>query len=320
MSAFAEGTVHTADGLRLYFRDYDARDYDARNQAAGDPDGRDRAPPARLPVICLPGLTRNHRDFAALAERLAVRRRVICPDMRGRGNSDRDADPANYNVLIETQDVLRLMDLLQVPRAAFIGSSRGGLSTMILPALRPGVVAAAVLNDVGPRIEKAGLSRIVATLSLSPASFADWDAAAASVRDANRAQFPRFGPADWQAFARCLMAEVDGRPVPDYDWKLIRTTQTAVSEEPPELWDQFALLADVPVLAIRGALSDILSSETLTEMQRRMPTLRTLSLPDCGHCPFLSEPAALAAIEALLDEADARCTPISIPSAPPPNG
>lgn len=291
MTSFAEGTVHTEDGLRLYFRDYDT------------------APPGLLPVVCLPGLTRNHRDFEMLADRLAPVRRVICPDMRGRGNSDRDPVPENYNVLTETQDVIRLLDVLGVQRAAFVGSSRGGLSAMVLAVLRPDLLAAAVLVDVGPKLEKAGLLRIVANLSLTRDSYPDWAAATRSVRLSNEAQMPGLTEAEWRAFARRLMAEVDGRLVPDYDWHIAQGTQTAVEQEPPELWPQFDALAGVPVLAIRGGLSDILSAATLEEMHRRMPALRSVTLPDRGHVPFLDEPEAVAAIEALLEEADQPCTP-----------
>lgn len=296
---FSEGTVHTEDGLRLYVRDYDT------------------APPGKLPVVCLPGLTRNHRDFAALAERLAVTRRVICPDMRGRGNSDRDPEPGNYNVLRETQDIAHVLDTLRVPRAAFIGSSRGGLQIMVLAVLRPALIGAAVLNDVGPRLEKRGLVRIVATLSLAKDSYPDWEAATDAVRQSNAPQFPGLGEADWRAMARCLMAEVDGQPRPDYDWHIAQAARMATDEGPPELWPQFLALEGRPVLAIRGALSDILSADTLAEMHRLMPGLRSVTLPDRGHVPFLDEPPAVAAIEALLEEADQPCSPTSPPSVTP---
>lgn len=297
---FSEATVHTEDGLRLYVRDYDT------------------APPGRLPVVCLPGLTRNHRDFAALAERLAGTRRVICPDMRGRGNSDRDPDPVNYNVLRETQDIAHILDTLRVARAAFVGSSRGGLQIMVLAVLRPEMIAAAVLNDVGPRLEKRGLVRIVATLGLTKDSYPDWEAATAAVRQSNLTQFPGLGEAEWRAMARCLMAEVDGTPRPDYDWHIAHAARMATDEGPPELWPQFLALEGRPVLAIRGALSDILSADTLAEMHRLMPGLRSVTLPDRGHVPFLDEPLAVAAIEALLEEADQPCSPTSSPSEPPP--
>jgi pimeloyl-ACP methyl ester carboxylesterase len=284
---FDEGVVHTVDGLRLFFRDYDT----AHGPAA--------------PVICLPGLTRCHRDFEPIAEILSERRRVICPDMRGRGGSDHDPEPANYNPVTETGDVLRLIDLLGLPPAVVIGTSRGGIQAMLMAALRPEALAGCVLNDIGPKIERRGLLRIVATLSMSPDSFADWAEAAAATKRANAGQFPGLSDTEWRAFAHRLYAEIDGRPARGFDWKLVRATETAVSDEPPTLWAQFEELAKLPLLAIRGALSDILSAETLEEMRRRAPAMRSVTVPGRGHTPFLNEPEAVAEIEALLAEIDA---------------
>jgi len=303
---FDEGVVHTIDGLRLYFRDYDA------------------AHGARTPVICLPGLTRCHRDFTAIAEILAPDRRVICPDMRGRGGSDHDPEPANYNPVTETGDVLHLIDLLDLPPAVVIGTSRGGIQAMLMAQMRPDALAGAVLNDIGPKIEKRGLLRIVATLSMAPDSFASWDEAALAVKRGNEGQFPALTDREWRAFAHRLFTEVDGRPARGFDWKLARATETAVADEPPTLWPQFEALAEKPLLAIRGANSDILSAETLAEMRARAPAMRSLTLPDRGHTPFLDEPEAVAAVQALLEETDAACArtapPTSTPSAPPPSG
>jgi pimeloyl-ACP methyl ester carboxylesterase len=285
-AAFDDGYVHTIDGLKLFYRDYNA------------------APPGRTPVICLPGLTRNHRDFGPIADILASHRRVLCPDMRGRGRSDHDPHPENYNPVTETGDVLHMIDLLGLPPAVVIGASRGGIAAMLMAAMKPQVLAGAVLNDVGPKLERAGLLRIVATLALAPDSFASWDAAAASLKNANARFFPTFSDDDWRACARRLHAEIDGRPARDYDWKLARATETAVNDEPPTLWSQFDALAQKPLLVIRGGLSDILSAETLAEMARRAPTMRRLTLPDRGHTPVLDEPECVAAIEALLEEVD----------------
>jgi pimeloyl-ACP methyl ester carboxylesterase len=285
-AAFDEGHVTTIDGLRLFFRDYNA------------------APPGPTPVLCLPGLTRNHRDFGPLAEILSERRRVICPDMRGRGNSDRDPLPENYNPVTETGDVLRLIERLALPPCVVIGTSRGGICAMLIAAMKPEFLAGAVLNDIGPKIEKRGLLRIVATLSMAPDSFPSWDAAAASLKRANAAFFPTLSDNEWRAFAHRLHAEIDGKPARDYDWKLARATETAVSDEPPQLWSQFEALAKKPLLTIRGGLSDILSAETLAEMARRAPAMRAVTLPDRGHTPILDEPECVAAIEALLQEVD----------------
>jgi pimeloyl-ACP methyl ester carboxylesterase len=285
---FDEGHVRTIDGLRLFYRDYDS------------------APPGRTPVLCLPGLTRNHRDFAPIAEILSERRRVICPDMRGRGNSDYDPEPANYNPVMETGDALHMIDVMGLPPVCVIGTSRGGISAMLMAAMKPAVLAGAVLNDVGPKLEKSGLLRIVATLSLAPDSYPSWDAAAASLKNANARQFPTLSDDEWRRFAHRLYGEVDGQPARDYDWKLARATSTAVDAEPPTLWPQFDALAQTPLLTIRGGLSDILSAETLKEMARRAPAMRHITLPDRGHTPFLDEPEAVEAIEALLTEIDRR--------------
>lgn len=297
MHAPKPGEIRTLDGLRLFYLDYDS------------------APPGAAPVICLPGLTRCHRDFRALAERLAPRRRVICPDMRGRGQSDHDPNWENYNIVTETGDVLRLLDSLGIGRAAFVGTSRGGIQTILIGTLRPGTVLAAALNDVGPRIEKGGLLRLVATLSMTPDRFEDWAACIRSVRNSYERQFTGLDDAEWEAFARRLFADDDGMPRRDYDWKLVRATETAVEGEVPELWPQFDALRDVPMLAIRGALSDVLSPETVARMEARHPDLAALTLPDRGHAPFLDEPEAVAAIERLLAKADRRL--LEPPPAPP---
>jgi pimeloyl-ACP methyl ester carboxylesterase len=303
------GEIASIDGLRLFYEDHD------------------HAPPGRAPVICLPGLTRCHRDFRPLTAWLARTRRVICPDMRGRGRSGHDADWRNYNVVTETGDVLHLMDALGLARAVFVGTSRGGVSTMLVAALRPGAVLGAVLNDVGPRIEKAGLLRIVAMMSHAPEGYDGWAEAVAATRAANARQFPALTDAAWEAFARRLFADEDGAPRRDYDHRLTMATETALEGEVPELWAQFEALYGTPTLAIRGALSDILSPETLARMADAHPDFAAVTVPDRGHCPFLDEPEAVAAIGALLEKADARWLeteqdgpPTTPPSAPPPTG
>ncbi len=302
-----ERWVETIDGLTLFVADHDA------------------APPGKAPVVCLPGLSRCERDFAPLAEILAPERRVICPVMRGRGRSDHDPNPQNYNVVTETGDVLRALDALGVARAAFVGTSRGGIQIMLIAQLRRAMILGAVFNDIGPRIERRGLLRIVATLGLGPRRYHSWEEAAALLEKNNRAQFPTLEAADWLAFARRIYRDDDGAPAPDFDWRLVNTVSAAVDQDPPELWPQFERLKGSPLLAIRGAHSDIVSAETLQEMQARAPGLRALTLADRGHAPFLNEPQAVAAIRALLEEVD-RCatqtqpSPTSEPSATPPSG
>jgi pimeloyl-ACP methyl ester carboxylesterase len=310
-TAFRDHRIETPDGVTLFVRDYDGAGAD------------------RTPVVCLAGLSRCHRDFGPLADILAPERRVICPDMRGRGRSDRDPDPKNYNVITETDDALLALDRLGVGRAAFIGSSRGGILSMIIAMRRPEMVAGVVLNDIGPVIEKRGLVRIVATLGLTPDRMNDWSDAVRLVRQGNIGQFPRLGETEWAAFAHRLFADEEGRPRFDFDWRLTSATAAALEDAPPVLWAQFEALAGRPVLAVRGENSDILSAETLAEMRRRMPGIETITLTDRGHCPFLDEPEAVAAIRRLLEKADAWTppptpeppAPISstpAPSAPPP--
>lgn len=300
MSAPTERWLATLDGLKLFVSDHDA------------------APPDRLPVVCLPGLTRCERDFAALADALAPERRVLRLAMRGRGRSGYDPNPLNYNVLTETADVLCALDALGIGRAAFVGTSRGGIQTMLIAQLRPGLIAGAVLNDIGPRIEAPGLARIVEGLTRSPQRFASWDEATTLLEAAQKDQFPALTRAEWSAYARRLYVERDGAPAPDYDAGLIEAVRVAAEQPPPELWAQFDLLAGAPLLAIRGDRSDVLSARTLDEMRARLPGMAALTLADRGHAPFLDEPEAVAAIRALLQECD-RCatTPLSEPPAPP---
>ena len=298
---WAERWVETIDGLKLFVADCD------------------RAPPGRLPVLCLPGLTRGERDFSALAEILAPERRVLTIVMRGRGKSDHDPNPQNYNVITETGDILHALDGLGVARAVIVGTSRGGIQAMLIAQMRRSLIAGTVLNDIGPRIEKRGLLRIVAGLALSPKRFHSWDEAAEMLKRAQIAQFPRLTQTEWLAYAHRLYVDAEGAPAPDYDWRLTNTVSAAADQDPPELWTQFAQLAGSPLLAIRGACSDLLSAETLLEMQARLPEMRALTLADRGHAPFLDEPDAVAAIRALLEECDRCETTRPTPAPPPPS-
>jgi pimeloyl-ACP methyl ester carboxylesterase len=287
MIGWREAHSRTADGLRLFHRDYDV------------------APPGQAPLLCLPGLTRTARDFGALAARHAPRRRVIAPDMRGRGRSDRAPDPAAYAVAVEAADVLALLDHLGVERVVAVGTSRGGLIAMALAAMRPGLLAGVVMNDVGPVIEAEGLAGLMRGLEATPAAFADWPEAEAALRSRLAPTFPGLTPADWAAFARRSFAERDGRPVADWDPALVAVSAAALAQPLPDLWPLFGALSGVPVLALRGALSDILSHATLQAMTQAHPDLTAVTVPDRGHAPFLDEPAATAAIDAFLERIDA---------------
>lgn len=271
--AFSDLWVTAADGLRLYARDY--------GPAAGH----------ALPVVCLPGLTRNSVDFHPLALALSadpVRpRRVLALDYRGRGRSDRDADPARYDPRVELDDVLQVLTVAGVPEAVLVGTSRGGLLSMGLSAARPALIRGVVLNDIGPVLESAGLAHIKSYVGRLPAP-GDHAEGAEVLRLTFGPAFPRLDAAAWRAWAGRTWREEAGRLVPDYDPALARTLDAFDPDLPvPPLWGLFAGLGSVPVLALRGANSDLLSAETLAAMAAAHPGLEAVTVPDQGHAPLI---------------------------------
>ncbi len=286
--SFADRFWTAPDGLSLHARDYAA--------AAG---------PARAPVICIHGLTRNARDFEALAPRLAAKgRRVLAVDVRGRGQSSWDPDPSRYVPPVYAGDILALMDALAIARAVFIGTSMGGLITLVVAAMRPTAIAAAVLNDVGPELAPEGLARIGGYVG-GGAPIADWEGAAAYAKRLNEVAFPAYGSADWMAFARRLFSDREGVPVLDYDPGIsaaFKKTELKPGEEPPppDLWPLFDTLSKRPLLTIRGETSDILSPAIAEHMRLAAPDMAYAEVSAIGHAPMLDEPQALAAIDALL--------------------
>ncbi len=268
--------VTAQDGLKLHARHYGAR------TAPG------------LPVVCLPGLSRTEADFEELAETLAADsarpRRVVALDYRGRGLSEFDRDPANYNFAVELADVVSVLTALAIGPAVFIGSSRGGILTMLLGAARPTAIAGVVLNDIGPVIEPKGLMRLktyVGKLPL-PRSFEE---GAEILRRLFDAQFPRFAAEQWLAAAHRTWKVQDGRLALTYDVKLSRTLSGIDLERPlPPLWNEFDTLARVPMLVIRGANSDILSAATVAAMAARRGKVECIEVADQGHVPILAGP------------------------------
>jgi pimeloyl-ACP methyl ester carboxylesterase len=282
--------VTAQDGLRLHVQEYGAR----------------TAP--RLPVVCLPGLARTGADFEALATALASNppapRRVLALDLRGRGRSDYDRNPKNYNVHVELADVLAVLTARAVHQAVFVGTSRGGIITMLLAAARPTALAGCVLNDIGPVIESKGLMRIKSYVGRLP-QVASLHEAADVLRRLFRPQFPNLSDDDWVALARRTFKDVEGRIVPDYDVRLGQTLADPDRPLPP-LWKEFGALARVPLLVIRGGHSDILSPATLAAMQARHPAIEAVEVPDQGHAPLLSDPALVARIAAFAESCDGR--------------
>lgn len=265
-----------ADGLRLHAADYGRH----------DPATRDR-----LPVVCLPGLTRNTRDFHDLALLLShdpkTPRRVVSFDYRGRGLSGWDKDPSRYNIIVETEDVLSGMAALGLKHAIFVGTSRGGLIMHALAAMRPAAMAAGVLNDIGPVIEGAGLAQIKAYLSRMPDP-KSWADAAQILAQAHSRSFPVLSQDDWADFARAIYVEKAGRLVADYDPALLHGLKGVDLNTPlPTLWPQFEGLGGMPLMALRGEHSTLLSSDTLIEMKNRVPSLQTMTILGHGHAPIL---------------------------------
>jgi pimeloyl-ACP methyl ester carboxylesterase len=283
MTSYRDFWLTTEDGLRLYVRDY--------CNGAG-----------RFPVLCLHGLTRNSADFAELAELLAVNYRVLVMEQRGRGRSDYDPDPANYQLGTYVRDAFALLDRLELDRLALIGTSMGGLMSMTMAAMQPTRFRGLVLNDVGPVVEPAGLARIRGYVGRGGA-VVDWDEAVRVTRANNEVAFPDLSDAEWLAFARQLFREnAHGRLEPAYDPAIAEPmTADATTAVPADLWPLFETLTTLPVLVVRGALSDILSADTSAEMARRHPGLELVEVPGRGHAPWLTEPAAVTALRGFLE-------------------
>jgi len=273
----------SSDGLNLHYRDYPG------------PEGGQATP-----VLCLHGLTRNGRDFADLAEHLAETRRVIVPDMRGRGMSDYSPDSDTYNPLTYVADVELLLDEAGIERFISIGTSMGGLMTMLLGQADADRIAAAVLNDIGPQIEPVGLERISGYVGQGR-SYPTWIHAARSLGEVHGEAFPDYSLEDWLEMAkRIMVVSQNGRISYDYDMAIAEPFAKPGNAAPANLWDAFEAMADTPMLLVRGELSDLISPDTVERMKQRNPALATVTVPRAGHAPTLDEPEAREAIDTLL--------------------
>jgi len=290
MTSFTDLYWNSADGLRLHARDY----------APATDTGR-------LPVVCLHGLTRNARDFADIAPRIAAAgRRVLVAEFRGRGLSSYAPDPMTYWPPHYAQDVLALLDAAGIEKALFIGTSLGGLVTLVLASLAPDRVAGAVLNDVGPVLSPVGLGRIASYAGVKP-QVTDWAGAAAYAKALNGIAFPDYTDADWDAFAqRIFVADEAGFRL-DYDPEIAAPFRVAnvPKDEPakpaPDLTPLFGNLAkDRPLLLVRGALSDLLDASLAQGMRDAAPAMAYAEVAGVGHAPTLSEPSAWGAVETWL--------------------
>ncbi len=277
MSGYADYWYTSDNGLRLYARDY-------------------AHPAPRATVLCMHGLSRNSADFAELSAALQQDFRVLAVDQRGRGRSAYDSDPANYSPLVYVRDMFTLLDSLAIPRVIVIGTSMGGIMSLLMGALQPARLAAVVLNDIGPVIDPVGLDRIRRYVGKVP-PVTSWAEAVAQVRNMNAPVFPDWQSNDWERFTHKLYRE-DAQGVPQlaYDPAIASSIQASADTPPIDLWPAFAALATIPTLVIRGATSDILAAECVAEMTRRKPDLVAVEVPDRGHAPMLDEPVARAAV------------------------
>jgi pimeloyl-ACP methyl ester carboxylesterase len=281
MVEWSDGYWASNDGLKLHYRDY-----------AGDT--------SRPPILCIPGLTRNARDFEGVAERLAGRWRLICVDLRGRGESGHSKDPMTYVPLTYLLDLEALIAELKLDRFVLFGTSLGGLMTMLLAASGSKRIAGALLNDVGPELETRGLDTIRSYVGRSQ-NWPTWLHAARAIAEVQAERYPDWGLDEWLAYAKrlCKLTSA-GRVVFDYDMRIAEPFKQPGGEAGVDLWPLFRALVDVPTLLLRGELSDLLSAETVAKMQAAHPKLEVVTVPRVGHAPTLDEPEAIAAIEALL--------------------
>jgi pimeloyl-ACP methyl ester carboxylesterase len=274
-------TYQSHDGLELFYRDF-------HEDAPG------------TPVICLPGLTRNSRDFIHVAEHIGARRRVLAPDFRGRGYSARDADWKNYHPGTYVTDTWTLLDTLQVDNVIVIGTSLGGLCAMAMAAMNADRLAAVIMNDVGPEINPAGLERIQSNVGKQvPAK--SWAEAADQAFEAYGYAMPGLPRAYWERMAwRAYRDGPDGVPVLDYDQNIGRAVRE-VGAQVTDPWVFFDALRTVPTTLLWGENSDILTRDIVDKMQSRFAELRVVPVANRGHAPQLDEPECLAAIDAVLE-------------------
>jgi len=284
---FTEHEVMASDGLRLYYRKF-------------------RGDPQRTAVLCLPGLTRNSRDFEELAPHISssARRIVVTPDLRGRGRSASDPEWRNYRPQVYARDVLSVLDAAGLSRVIVIGTSLGGIVGMLLASLYRTRTAGLVLNDIGPVLDVAGMVRIASSAGTARA-VSSWAEAAADARAANVQVYSDFSDADWMTFAhRVYRQEAPDRIIRDVDpnvGRAVREPGDVPTDAVPDFWTAFDSLSGLPILCLRGELSDLLSAATVARMAERHPGMHSIEIPRRGHAPTLDEPDSRAAIDAFIE-------------------
>jgi pimeloyl-ACP methyl ester carboxylesterase len=281
MAEWIHGYWLSDDGLRLHYRDY---------PGPGD----------RPPIVCIPGLTRNARDFEAVAERLAGQWRLICVELRGRGESGYSRNAMSYVPHVYLADLETLFAELGLKSFVLFGTSLGGILAMLLALRDRTRIAAALINDIGPVLDPRGIERIRTMVGRSQ-SWPTWLHAARHYARTQQFVYPKWKTEQWLAHAKRLCRlNANGRIILDYDMRIAEPFKVEAGDTNLDLWNAFAALEGVPTLVLRGALSDILAAETVEEMKRRSASLAAITIPQVGHTPTLEEPQSVAAIEALL--------------------
>ncbi|HVF83968.1 MAG TPA: alpha/beta hydrolase [Sphingomicrobium sp.] len=288
MAEFEDRFYNSADGLRLHYRDYEGG-------AADQP-----------PIICLPGLTRNARDFEPVAEHVAGEWRVLALDFRGRGLSDSDTDPMRYGPKTYVADVLKLLDQLGIADAVFVGTSLGGLTTMLLAASDDERVAGALINDIGPEVDQRGIERIRTYVGKS-AEWSSFDHAGRDFETRMADVYPKWQASDWERFARRTCREENDGVTLDYDMAIAKPFADANDSTQPNLWPLLHGLKNKPVTVLRGANSDLFAVDVADQMIGELGReAELITVPDVGHAPSFDEPESIAALDRLLERVRAR--------------
>jgi len=286
MTSWTDGYWWSNDGLRLHYREY-----------AGPAD--------KPPILCIPGLTRNARDFEGVAERLAGDWRLICVELRGRGDSAYAKDPMSYVPLSYLQDIEALIRELALERFILFGTSLGGLITMLLAMADNKRLAGALLNDIGPVLETGGIEHIRSYVGRSQ-SWPTWLHAARAIGEAQRDRYPHWDLDQWLGYAKRLCKlNASGRIVLDYDMRIAEPFKMPGGDTGFDLWQAFDGLDGVPSLVVHGELSDLLTADTVAKMKAANPALESVTVPGVGHAPTLDEPEAVEAIDRLLERIEA---------------
>ena len=271
---------NSEDGLRLHYRDY-----------AGPHD--------RPPLLCIPGLTRNAADFEPFADHVAGEWRVIAVDLRGRGLSENDPKPERYSPGVYAKDIAKLLDQLGIADAVFVGTSLGGLVTMLMAATDGERMAGALINDIGPDVDREGLEWI-STYVGKDVRYPGWGEAAAALKARSGDKFPGWDDAAWHRFTHRVCRDEKGSIRFAYDMAIAKGFDETLKEEPADLWPLYKALDGRPVTILHGELSDLLSPATAARMVRELDDVELVTIPATGHAPSLEEPESLAALDRLL--------------------